>query len=172
MIRVIWEPNSYRRYLTALHRIIRKVIIEQNDFPMRSAIDYFTRVSANIASQKFAGDWTPLNQRYREWKIFAFGADRGRWIMSGILQKSLTAFKVQDGWFGGIPEGVMAPRMSWFGDTPGTPISVAQYGYWAEYGRNKQPARPLFFPTLSEFLAEGWPKLATFTIGKMMGAWR
>lgn len=172
MIRATWEPNSYRRYLTALNRLRRKVIIEQNDFPMRSAIDYFTRVSANIASQKFAGDWAPLNQRYREWKIFAFGANRGWWIMSGILQKSLTAFKLGDGWFGGIPEGVMAPGTSWFGDKPGTPVSVAEYGYWAEYGRNNQPARPLFRPTLEEFVAEGWPKLANFTIGKMMGAWR
>ena len=159
MIRATWEPS-------------RKVIIEQNDLPMRSAIDYFTRVSANIASQKFAGQWAPLNQRYREWKIFAFGVDKGFWVMSGILQKSLTAFKVEKGWFGGIPEGAMAPRMSWFGDKPGTPISVAEYGYWTEYGRNNQPERPLFRPTLEEFKDEGWPKLANFTIGKMMAAWR
>jgi hypothetical protein len=149
----------------------RKVIIESNDFPMRSAIDYFTRVSSNIATQKFAGDWAPLNQRYKEWKLFAFGESR-TWIMRGILQKSLTAFKVAEGWFGGVPEGVMAPGTSWFGTEPGSPISVAQYGSWLEYGRNKQPERPLFRPTLQEFIREGWHDQIDISMTKMLWAWR
>jgi hypothetical protein len=138
---------------------------------MRSALDYIYRVSNNISIQKFAGQWSPLNQRYKEWKIFAYGESRW-WIMSGALQKSLSAFKLSGGWFGGIPAHAMAPSTSWFGTKPGAPVSIAEYGYWAEYGRRGQAARPLFNPTLEEFVNEGWPKQATQSASKLIGAWR
>ena len=171
MIRMTWEPSSYRRYLIAINRLIRKATIEKNDLPMRSALDYVYRVSNNISIQRFAGDWTPLNQRYKEWKLFAFGESRW-WIMSGALQKSLSAFRLQDGWFGGVPEHAMAPSTSWFGTEPGALVSIAEYGYWAEYGRKGQAARPLFRPTLQEFVEEGWPRQADMAITKLAGAWR
>jgi hypothetical protein len=171
MIRMTWEPSSYRRYLTAINRLIRKATIEKNDLPMRSAVDYIYRVSSNISTQRFAGQWSPLNQRYKEWKLFAFGESRW-WIMSGALQKSLSAFRLQGGWFGGVPENATAPGTSWFGTDPGSPVSIAEYGYWAEYGRRGQAARPLFNPTLDEFVEEGWPRQADMTIAKLAAAWR
>ena len=92
--------------------------------------------------------------------------------MSGVLQRNLTAFKTREGWFGGIPGDVVAPTWSWFGTEPGAAMRVADYGYWVEYGRNGQAERPLFRPTLEEFIEEGWPKLADMTISKIMEAWR
>lgn len=172
MIRATWEPGSYRRYLTALRRIKRKVIIEQNDFPMRCAVDYVYRVSNNISTQKFAASYSPLNERYRHWKILQFGQDKGFWVLRGLLQKSIKPFKVREGWFGGIDADIMAPGTSWFGEKPGSPISIAEYGYWLEYGRRGQPARPLFRPTLDEFVEEGWQRVADFSISKMANAWR
>jgi len=147
------------------------VTIEQNDLPMRSAIDYFTRVSSNIATQKFASQWAPLNQRYREWKEFVFGDDKW-WYMSGALQRSLTAFKTKDGWFGGVPGDATAPSWSWFGTRPGPPVSIAEYGFWTEYGRQGQAPRPLFVPTLEEFIEEGWPVQSNVTAIKIVEAWR
>lgn len=169
----VLDPAQTRRWSSALNRLRRKVIIQENEVPMRSSVDYVNRVRMNITTQKYSGYYAPYNPRYSTWKNEHFPGSRGYWHLRGFLQMALRPFKVKGGWMGGVRSEIMVPGSSWFGEGYSGPgISIAQYGRWMEYGRRGQPPRPLFGFTLEEFKMHGWPKVISRATRIMKGAWR
>ena len=71
--------------------------------------------------------------------------------------------------------GVMdSGKKSWFGKADKGPRKeIAWYGRMGEYGRTGQPARPLFEPTLDEYLieADGIGKRAKESMRKIGNNW-
>jgi len=162
---ISFNPQDVRRFVAAINRLRRIVTIQANDFPMKCAVDYAYRLSYNITTQKFT--YAPYSSRYKTWKDKYFPGSLGFWHLQGYLLKNIKPAKVQGGWFAGIDESAMAPAIRGGGSH-----RVADYGYHMEYGSKKQPARPLFNPTLDEFEDKGWPKLASEVQSRMKGAWR
>jgi len=64
----VLDPAQTRRWSSALNRLRRKVIIQENEVPMRSSVDYVNRVRMNITTQKYSGYYAPYNPRYSTWK--------------------------------------------------------------------------------------------------------
>jgi len=168
----VFNIQDFRRWQTATVRIIRKMIIEKNDFPMRCAVGYVNRVRSDIDRQTYSGYYAPYNDRYAKWKQKHFPESEGFWHLRGFLKGNLRPFKVREGWFGGISGDIIVPGSSWFGDGfSGRPVSLALYGYWGEYGRTGQPPRPLFNPALEEFKRNEWQDEITTTMRKIREAW-
>lgn len=129
----------------------KQAIVESDKLPYTHAVNYVNYVRSHITAGTFSSYYAPYSKRYAEWKDKYFG-NRGFWILKGHLLASLTAFRHQNGWMGGIPAGLMVEGSSWYGDgSTGQPRSIAEYGSWMEYGREGQPARPLFVPTMLDY---------------------
>ena len=50
-------------------------------------------------------------------------------------------------------------------------MEIAEYGWWMEYGRYGQPARPLFTPTRDEYANGQWKKRADDVLQKVNNSW-
>lgn len=147
-----FRTGDYSKWLRATVNLAIQGTIEKNKLPQRHAINYVNAVRSNISTGKFDAAYAPYNERYYHWKYFVFKSHGGFWFLKGNLYSSLSAFRHEDGWMGGIPAGIQVEGSSWFGQGfEGKPRYVAQYGRWMEYGRPGQPARPLFRPTFGEY---------------------
>jgi hypothetical protein len=167
------NPKSIRKFNRAIDRLKRKLILERENLPMYSAIDYVHRLNKNLTSQKFSASYPSYSSlRYATWKEKYFPGSLGFWHLRGFVLKSLRPFKVSGGWIGGIRGDLMVPGSSWFGEgMTGEAVRLSDIAYWMEYGRRRQPPRPLFNPTLSEFIQIGWPIVITKSISKMKATW-
>jgi len=161
------DQKDLHRYLSALARIELTVEREVEDRQqMRSAIDYEHRLTSAIMSQKYAGTYSPYSRSYAMWKRRRTSVFPGYWMLSGALLRSLRVLKIGDAWFSGVQPGALGER--------GRPIAL--YGSAGEFAdvRRKQPARPVFRPTLEEYRKdpEGWEKRGIETLVKVEQSWR
>ena len=138
-----------------------------------------------IISQALSGGYAPYNPRYMLWKVTNYQQNVAYWMLSGELLKSITVFKhqynmrwgSQYGYMAGIPSG-LADRgdKSWLGTATtkrGRSVYIAQYAHWMEYGRNGQPARPLFRPATALYAGGGkWQRNGLAALNKIKYEWR
>lgn len=128
-----------------------------------SALYYKDAVSSAIIQQSYAASYDPLNEEYKEWKSKAFGESRF-WILTRSLLENVTAFRFgTNAWASGIPEGVTGSVNNEL---------ISKYGFWGEYGTRKQPARPLFQPSLDYFEKINLPIVIDDTKKEIGRYWR
>jgi hypothetical protein len=158
------------RAIKALERVEKTVRAEKEDLPYRCAVGYSQTLAANLTQQKFASSYPALNPRYEDWKKNIYQSSGGFWELAGDLLKNLQAFKIDDGWMGGIPAGVMdSGGKSWLDgrqNNRGKAKAIAMYGKLAE------ARRPLFEPTKNEFAQDQLPKEGKTSLDRIRKSWR
>ena len=171
-IHIRFRRSDYTRWLRATAKIQAEALRESLNLPYRMAVGYTNLVRSNISTGKFTAMYAPYSERYYHWKYFIFGSSGGFWYLKGHLLRSLTTFRHENGWMGGIPAGIQVEGSSWFGEgQTGRPAYVAEYGNWMEFGRGRQPARPLFTPTLKEYRENEALKEAVVSLNKVASRW-
>jgi len=98
--------------------------------------------------------------------------DNGPWRLHDNLVESLEAFKTEDGWMGGIPDGPPVNRISMFGGKKPHSITIAKYARTLECGSGVQKERPVFKPTTDEFENSGFPEEVNKSAAMLRNAWR
>jgi len=161
------------RWNNALTRTSSILKLEKNDLPYRNAVAFSHLIVANINNQKYAAGYAPLNERYKEWKSKYGRTKKGFWALFNRLIGRVSAFKVTGGWMGGIEAGHKVSGTSWLGKgNKGHAVDIAEYARFLEFGRRRQPERPLFQPTTVEYWKEGFVKEGVQSLRKVKGAWR
>jgi len=175
---------EYRRWHGAINKISAEAKRLLNWFPEICAIDYSHLVVGNIMRQKHMGSYAPYNTRYAAWKVKYGRAGGGYWRLMGDLVKNITHFKVSTlvmgdvSWMGGIPFGVTdTGGKSWFGrGDRGKAKSIAMYGHvmeWGGYypGAGYHPPRPIFAPSLNEYIHYGLRERTREVVKSLIGKW-
>jgi hypothetical protein len=161
------DENDLRHFMTALTRLESNVRKQSNDIPRLHAIDYYHQVVGNIMTQAKMAGYPNYHPRYAAWKEQR--SSGGFWRLAGDLVMAMTYMRVgQSGgedhaWFAGVPAGIKdSGGKSWLGNTPrGKKKEIAWYGRIMEegyYGVQFHPARPIFEPTLRDYVASGIPQ--------------
>ena len=168
------------RWNSAINKISSILKTEKKDLPYRNAVDFSNLIVKNISTQKYSAGYAPLNTRYREWKAKYGRSGREFWALFNRLIQRVSAYKVTGGWMGGIQAGKKVGDTSWFGKGIGRAskgggmghmVDIAQIARWLEFGRRRQPGRPLFQPTTVEYWKEGFVKRGAESLRKIKGAW-
>ena len=176
---------DYRRYRSALKRILLVSGTRMNRTQQKMAIDYKHLVTENIMTQRFAGGYAPYSERYAKWKRI-FAANTLYHVLKGDAVKALTVLKVrvhkwQSIWFSGIPAGVTdTGGKSWLyslGSPKGKPKSIAMYMHVSEYGGNygrggTHPKRPVFGPSMIQYSRQGHQQRGKEYLKDVEGAWK
>ena len=175
------NPPDVRRWFGATDRLISEAKRLEDDLPRKMAVDYVQLLVQNIMTQKFAADYDSYHEDYEKWKT-QWGAVRGFWRLRNNLVNSLTQWKLSKGqWKGGITEGAMdIGGTSWFsvGKGLGKVKPISMYAKVMEYGGDfsasgggKHPERPLFDPTLEEYMNSGAKKRMEETASQLRSKW-
>lgn len=176
MITVRFVSYQYNRWIRAIDKLRVAALSERDNLPRLMSIDYIDAIRKNIYTGKFNGTYRPYNPRYSDWKYGTYSkvAIGSFWILSGDLVASLKSQKMGRAWFGGIPAGVYdTGGKSWLGrGDRGERKLIAQYANWMEYGRRGQPSRPLFRPTLGEYVSGKALTRLGEARSKLLGGWR
>ena len=175
MIQIQLNKVEYERWLRALDKVLlvsERVI--KNDMQYICAVKYAHLVVENIYNQKHMGNYAPLDEKYREWKEKHF-PNKGFWRLGDDLTRNISIFKYKKGFMGGVPAGVMdSGGKSWYrGGERAAPREIALYGAASEFAsvRKKQPARPIFTPSMEEFSKEEWPKQGEIALKTIAKVW-
>jgi hypothetical protein len=163
-VQVNIDPSFYTQIKEVVKRTrnlekeVNKLVAPRGELMRTLSNEYFKKLRQNLYSQKYPANPKPYNKWYRDWKLDNYGY-LDWWHLEGALVKNIKVFE-QDGMrMVGIPKGIYATNTSMYG-TRGSqrkrkkPIEVTQYAYWNEYGSPKGmiPARPVFGPTLNDFI--------------------
>lgn len=175
MIYIRLETSSYQKYLAALTRMYNAFSVESEKLCRYGAIDYKNLVSQAIATNSFPTRVPRHTKKYAEWKRL-----KGKTSRIGILDYDLlhaiTAFKTADGWFGGVPPGVMDDGgKNW--NLRGRPVEIVKYGMWLEEGNrlgqpDRQRPRPIFMPLAKRYIKLGFMVRVYTLIRKLETMWR
>lgn len=116
-----------------------------------------------IVSQEFTSSYDKLSNVYVKWKT-AWGLPLDFWKQYGTLYRNFEITKTDNGYSISIAKGVMPHRHKSIFSLPwkkkqyaAEKISVADYGFYMEFGRSNtskfgpQPPRPLFHPAFKSF---------------------
>lgn len=174
------EVNTRERstILRALKKVRGRVTFWKSELPRRWSIDYSQQLVSNILSQKFAGFWSPYNERYADWKLQNYPAGKF-WKLSGDLVQLITSTsgkKVYEGplvskFFAGVPRGPRESTRKSYGGK-GRVREIYYYAMIMEYGKHARgqhhPARPLIRPTYRQVAPKykGQAGLVAVDIGK------
>ena len=178
MINIRFVGFQLKRWLRACDRELGAALIETDRLPFRMATDYADLIRVNITTGKYDAAYQGYNLRYYNWKYNVFKSKGGFWKLRGELFKAISVFKHTDGklkgWMGGIPSGEMdSGNVSWLGKgDKGRRLPIALYARWMEFGRRRQPERPLFQPTLVEYRTGKAIEQFGRSMAKIKGAWR
>jgi len=119
---------------------------------------YFKELKTNLTSGKYPSGGKPLNTRYADWKLRNYGF-LDPWFLEGDLFRNIVIFETQGVRAVGIPKGIKAGGKSWLYDRENQSRSynsreITYYGYLNEFGSpgGRIPARPVFGPTLADFV--------------------
>lgn len=180
-----WDPRFLRQQFYALDRL-EKVLSEENKKITQDLAQEFRKeLIYNILTQKYAGGYEPLSKIQMEYKE-KHGLPPDFWIQWGDLLKTISLRATPKGFSVGVERNVMPSRSSSFlkkhedGSGPRTP--VWKYFWYNEFGRgpfsakgvsvSRQPARPVFVPTMKEFKAEFLVARREKAWQKIRSAWR
>ena len=181
MITIKFKESDFQRYMKALTKLEQSAkTFGQDEMQRRCAVDYFQLVVKNIMQMKFPRPG--YSKRYRNWKYeYGWSGYPSPWRLRGDLVSSLAAFKVGNGYVGGVPIGAMDQGgKSWFGKGRKGPVgkskSIAMYGTVMEKGgvwpkAGTHPPRPVFEPTMKEYAGTGWQKRGVEALAKLRKAW-
>jgi hypothetical protein len=189
MINVTLEVDqvSLTHYLKALDGLVNRVKFQftENGGAMnrRCAAQIATKFVEGITSQRFATQYQRYSLRYGAWKQLMGLADAGFGKLKGDLIKSLTHYREETGWMGGIAKGAMdSGGKSWF-TRPGRPPQgrskpISMYAYVMEYGGDFRdagggihPKRALFVPITNEFADTTWIEEANKALESIERQW-
>jgi hypothetical protein len=119
---------------------------------------YFTMVRDNLLSGKYPKSTKSYNKDYLNWKIRNYGHAEP-WFLAGDLFRNIQIYEKDGGRAVGIPKGKKVGGKSWLyekGDQSKgyNARDISYYAYLNEYGSpsGKIPARPVFTPTLADFV--------------------
>lgn len=122
------------------------------------ALQYTKLLTQNILSNKFAATYAPYHPQYAKYKA-SVATRGGFWQLYGDLLRSIQFYRHSKTiWKAGV-KGV-GKRESWFTGKGSrkkpTPYNIAKYATIGEFGSSAggqfHPARPIFRPTLAEFV--------------------
>ena len=153
-----WIPAPY---LVKLRKALENVGLETKrqfrtpGYAIRQcSYEYLKLLRGNILKEAFAGSYGSYSKKYDEWKQESGPLGYPAWwMLTGDLVTSLTFWKgAQSGsvarWHSGIPAGKSGGSSPWSkGRRP-----IALYARALEEGLGRQPKRPVFAPTLQQFL--------------------
>lgn len=174
---ISWSINDthFRRIIFAIEKMISMAILQKKDLPYKSAIDYKQLLVQNILTQKYASTYSPYSPWYAHWKTVTMLSGSHFWRLYGDLLKAITTRQATNGYFSGVPSGVMdSGGKSLFGtrkNPRGKRKPIAMYGRVMEGGLNNHPARPVFGPTRDEYARSGWPVRGRESLKKIGNQW-
>jgi len=165
-IGIMFDEKDLRHFLVALTRLESNTRKQANEVPRLNAIDYHNKVIENIMMQAKMGGYPSYHPRYLAWKEQR--SSGGFWQLAGDLVRAMTYRKIlssDDGaeWFSGVPAGIKdSGGKSWLSNVPrGKKKEIAWYGRIMEEGyysaEQFHPERPIFGPTLKEYISSGVP---------------
>jgi hypothetical protein len=171
-----FDPNDFKRWTSAVLRIMRFVKSQENDLPRYGAIDYKNMVSRVISTQDFGRRLPALSKSYADWKK-SHGFPLRIGILKFDLLSNIITRKEKDGWYSGVhPEARDSGGKNW--SLRGPSKRIVQSAIWLEEGRGRtptsgpQPARPIFIPTAKRYKKEGWLKRHEVARRRLMSKWR
>lgn len=164
MILIQINPKDIANAVRAIDKLEQAIIREEDRLPMECAVDFYQLMIQNIMSEKYSTNYAPYSVRYSKRKQKEGKPFPGWWKYSRELVGALTAFKVENGWMGGIPASAY--------NTEGR--QIAEYGGAGEFKdvREEQPARPVFYPSMIEFSKNGLITLANDALLRIAQAWK
>ncbi len=172
MPKISFDTNDYDRIMNALRKLeVLGPVMIRDDMQRRCAADFYQLVFSNIVTRKYTGGDPQYSPRYAKWKMENVG-HLHPWLLKGDLLETLTAFKSQSGWMGGIPSGIKdSGGKSWKGSLDRGPAkTIAWYGRKLEFDRKKP--RPVFQPTTEEYSREGWKRQGREALREVGNLWR
>jgi hypothetical protein len=173
MLKVKFNTTDYERIMNALRKLeVLAPVIVQDDMQRWCATDLYQLVFSNIVTRKYTGSDPQYHPRYAKWKMENVG-HLHPWLLKGDLLESLSAFKSQSGWMGGIPAGVKdSGGKSWKGPigSGGKSKTIAMYARKVEFG-GRVP-RPVFTPTTQEYANDGWKNRGREALRETGNLWR
>jgi len=175
LIRIYFDGKDSTRWVRAVSNVTTTAFRERNINSYLNSINFSNLLRKNISSQRHMQGYAPLNDRYAMWKATYGKYTSGHWQLFGSLLGSISPTKLGDNkWLGGVRPGAKdSGRTSWFGKRDkGRSMDISQYGRWGEFGRSKQPARPIVAPTTDEYANEGWLKEGKSGLRKIGNKWR
>ena len=171
MISVKVNQKDITRILNALKRIEATVKVQGLDtMPWKCATDYYQLVMTNIQKRTRAAP--AYSKRYRNWKYeYGWQGYPSPWKLRGDLVKSLGAYKLGDGYIGGVQPGAMdSGGKSWFGKGKAGPKGPSKS--IEMYGRVEENRRPVFEPTMKEYEQDGFQKRGDEMLKRIEADWR
>jgi len=174
MISVEVNKTDQARLFKALERLLNVVKVQGMDtMQWKCATDFYQLVMVNVS--KMSSPAPAYSDRYDKWKRkYSWMGYPSPWRLRGDLVKSLGAYKLGDGYLGGVQPGARdSGGKSWFGKgklgPKGPSKSIEMYGRVSEYGKKK---RPLFEPAMREYAKDGWKKRGDEMLKRMAAEWR
>jgi len=171
MISVEVNQADINRIVSSLKRIETTVKVQGMDtMQFKCATDFYQLVMLNIMKRSMPRP--AYSKRYRNWKYeYGWMGYPAPWKLRGDLVKSLGAYRLADGYIGGVEPGAMdSGGKSWFGEGkaggkgPSKPIEM--------YGRVEENRRPIFGPSMNEYAKDGWLKRGDEMLKRIEADWR
>lgn len=138
---------------------------------------FYVKVRDNLLTRKYPKNPAPLNSYYADWKLRNYGF-YDSWFLEGDLFKNIKLFEIAEGRAVGVPAGIKAGGKSWFFERGEqargyNPREITYYGYLLENGSpgGKMKARPVFGPTLKDFVNDDLEKLNHKYTDKIFSRW-
>lgn len=171
-IGIIPNAKDLRKMYSSLKAVKRKAFIAAEDLPFKCAIDFRDLLIRNITSQKYSSGYPKYSKEYAKWKSETARAGNKFWVLGGDLLRSLSFFKVKDGWMSGIPPGVRDSGGKSMYGKGGRPVLISVYGRFMELGRRGQEPRELFKPTTNEYAKGPWQKRGRESLKIIARGWK
>lgn len=187
MINVTMEVNKRElKYIyKALDNLVmyahKQFVTDGGVFNRRCAARFASKVVTDILNQRHAEEYQDYVRRYATWKGLMGLSGKGFWRLGGDLVKSLSHYRVEEGWFAGVAEGAMdRGGKSWLtkpgGVVKGPPKPISMYATVMEFGGDYglggvHPKRPVFVPAMEEFATNEWLEEANVALASIEKAW-
>jgi len=171
MISVEVNKTDQARLFKALERLLNVVKVQGTDtMQWKCATEFYQLVMKNISKRSRPSP--AYSKRYRNWKYeYGWMGYPSPWRLRGDLVKSLGAYRLGDGYLGGVQPGARdSGGKSWFGKGKLGPKGPAKS--IEMYGRVEEHRRPLFKPTQDEYAKDGWLKRGDEMLKRMGAEWR
>lgn len=178
------NPIDVKRWLKALYKVEWRarwwLKAGGGEFNRRCSVAYANKVIANILSNKWR--FMPYTERYAKWKREAGLGSEPFWKLKGDLISSMTSFRENKGWVGGIPANVLdSGGKSWLHKLNEGKIKrkkIAMIATVLEFGGDYRSRgggfhhkRPVLSNTLDEFEAGNYSGIPNFMMSDIERGW-
>ena len=137
-------------------------------YNQQCALAYYNLLKYNILNQTYRYMWPKYNPDYEAWKLKEYPG-REFWQLTMSLYHAISVWhESREHTKGGRKAGWAAGLFPSETNEAGVPIDA--YAIQMEQGFGNQPARPLFAPTLDDFISD-WHKLGRHTFDLVVAKW-